>query len=159
MKDILLKSLQARFSNILASPDKEHFEVNCGDGWHALIENTLLTIEDTLKKYSAVLPNADTAVKIRYIKEKFGSLDIMAYYPQLNDSIDDGESVAKSSLQQEIFDILDDARKKSTNICEVCAKPGACRRTTFGLAQTTCYEHYKLSERLRRKVVGEDCQR
>jgi hypothetical protein len=83
---------------------------DCGDGWYALLDDTLNSIEKIVKKV-----NLD--IKLAQVKSKFGKLTI---------HIDISEGPNGPHIQQaiqQIHSLIDDARNKSSVISEISGLP------------------------------------
>jgi len=107
---------------------KGHFGMGlpfeCGDGWFDLLYQ--------LSKDIQALINSGVEIPefaVSQVKEKFGTLRYYYY----------GGS-------DEVSDLVQKAEEASASICEVCGKPGACRKEG-GWYSTLCDEHYKISPR------------
>lgn len=98
-----------RFKDIL---DLRFTQLECGQGWGDLIWETLEKIEKA--------NDNDPTLKIPIIKEKFGTLRIQMF-----------------CATDEIFDIIDEAERKSETICERCGSLDA-KTTNNGWVRTLC---------------------
>lgn len=85
------------------------FGFECGDGWFEL-----------LKELSEKIESQDVVAS--QVKEKFGTL---RFY-------------LRGGATDEVWDLIDEAEKKSEKICEVCGKPGSLRGKSW--VQTLCDE-------------------
>jgi len=100
--------------------------IECPDGWRDLLIGTLIRIH-----------SLDPSFTLSFIKEKFGVLDIhihiswMDYDQPYDDYIDQLEPEQREKNQQ-IWDLLDRAGTKSTNICDECGISPAERSTWNG---------------------------
>lgn len=96
-------------------PQPFYFE--CGDGWFDLLYKTCTEIENECIKLGLHNENWTTASQI---KEKYGTL---RFY--VNNNIDS------------VFEIIEQAEKKSSTTCEECGMPGSIKDNT-GWIHTTC---------------------
>ena len=103
------------------SPHSLPYGVEADSGWYDLLDETLKQLD--VFNHSNL---ANSGIKIKQIKEKFGSLVI--YY-------DDGDVAPE--LISRIDDVIMKARKQSSKICEICGSPGReCTRN--GWYKTMC---------------------
>lgn len=124
MNNELSDKLYAKYGKYISKSWWWGFE--CGDGWFDLIDETLSKIIDWYKKNNPDdLENADEeGFVITQIKEKYGELRIYigGSYPA-------------------VFDIIEQAEKRSRTICELCGKVGECK-VSHGWYKTVCEEHW-----------------
>jgi len=95
-----------------------YYGFECKDGWKELIIDTCNKILKT--------ENGNKVWAVQ-IKEKFGRLRIYL----------------EGRVTKKISNILFDAEKKSSKICEICGKPGILK-THFMRYQTLCDSCYKI---------------
>ena len=104
MSPELTKRLVARHPALLAMPEDSVISqrgVECGDGWHDLIDEALTAIEKHCAPINAKPPG------VLQIKGKLGLLRI---YCRPYDDV--------------IGSIIDDAERNSAMTCEQCGRPG-----------------------------------
>ena len=89
-----------------------------GDGWYRLLAKTFERIEPEVARFNQELAAIGTQFEIVEVKEKFGSLRIIAL-----------------PTTTEIICAFMDARYESLTICELCGAPGAFQ-TEY--SQTRC---------------------
>lgn len=125
MNDDLERSLLTKYPAIFGedplSPNRAmHWGVECGDGWHNLLD----TLCGDIQAYT----DAEHLPQVTFIqvKEKFGELRI--YY---------------TLLDKHIEGLIDEATKKSKLICEYCGAAGRCQKTYSGWIKTVCSECIK----------------
>jgi hypothetical protein len=113
-----------------------YWGLECEVGWFDLIDRTCAKIMEIDK---------DKLVRFTQVKEKFGQLRI--YYVIGNepknitiDNVVTTESITIKSninnLDDKVFDILIEAERESSTICEVCGEPGKIKNT--GWIKTLC---------------------
>lgn len=122
-RDHFIAGLRAKHARILP-PD---VELSVGDGWLAIIADSLRAVDRVLEKHGWL---AKTTV--RQIKEKFGGLRI--YIRPKNES-----AHFPPPLAAEILTIRDRAESNSMRTCELCGEPG--KLVTSGYMQTLCKNH------------------
>ena len=87
---------------------------SCDSGWHDIIQNTFAKLDTLRRKF-------EMNIRIRQVKEKFGTLRI--YF-----TVSDGEmppTTEESALLSEVAGLLvDHACCQSSMTCEVCGKHG-----------------------------------
>lgn len=98
------------------------FGIECGDGWHALIELLL-----GLAQYHAVQTKAQPVVL--QIKQKLGALRV--YW---------------RGADERLRDLTRLAEEMSESICEVCGLPGALVANRYGGRRTRCEAHRDISD-------------
>ena len=131
MRPDLTNRLVARHPALLAMPTGSviaHRGIECGDGWHDLIDETLTAVEKHCVSIGSEPP------RTLQIKEKLGLLRI---YVRLYDDA--------------IRSILDDAERKSAMICERCGRPGKLVSQPF--LHVTCGND-RLDERVEEGVAS-----
>ena len=84
--------------NMLKTP-YELFGWECETGWDKLIE----PIVDFINKWNTEHPKEEETIYIDQIKEKFGTLRIYV-----------------SNAPKELYDMIDEAERRSCNVCEKC---------------------------------------
>jgi hypothetical protein len=94
----------------------------CGDGWFDILDRLSSKIEKLLKEQKEKYPNDEIFPSVAQVKEKFGTL---RFY--ITVAID------------EIYNLIDEAEKESSKICEICGKEGKLNNGPW--YQTLCYEH------------------
>ncbi len=97
------------------------FGFECGDGWYSLIWELCEDIETALKNDTAN-EATDFPFRVMQVKEKYGGLRFYTNWGT-----------------DEIFALIDTAEEKSTEICEICGKPGELNKS--GWLSTRCEEH------------------
>lgn len=114
-----------RRDNIVAKYPKLFRKIKymmCGDGW-------LDILDDLFSKLEPMISDDETEYcYLNDVKEKFGSLRIYLNY---------GTS--------EMFDLIDDAEKLSSVVCENCGKPGELFPDRFCM-KVRCKECYDRDE-------------
>jgi len=98
---------------------KLRLEIN--KGWKDLVLNLLNDIDKI---------DTEKLIKINTIKEKFGGL---RFY------IDN--TLQEVSYKEEVYKLIEEAEKKSFEICEICGKAGVPRRNCWWI-KTLCEDHY-----------------
>lgn len=88
-----------------------HFE--CGDGWFDIINEMLRRVKES-----------SFPQKVIQIKEKYGYMFVYLY-----------------QSNQELQDIINDAREKSKSTCEICGNAGGPSSTEYGIVYARCMEH------------------
>ena len=89
--------------------------IECGDGWYNLLDNLLKFLQWHANK------NNYPQVVATQIKEKFGTLSFYFKY--------DSESFQSSNGKSEYIEgAIAFAERMSSQICEVCGKPGKIER-------------------------------
>lgn len=94
------------------------FGLEIGEGWFPLLEETLDKIRAELQE------NPIKNFRIIQVKEKFGGLRVNTNYSP-----------------EAICEIIDEAERKASKICDVCGKPGKIR--VGGWIVTRCDEHVR----------------
>lgn len=108
------------------------FGFECGDGWFQLLWDLCEDLEQLEKKFLDSLPEEDKAktlleggwpgLEVHQVKEKFGTLRFYV-----------------GAATDEMHDRINEAEKKSAEICEVCGKPGKIRGRMW--IYCACDEH------------------
>lgn len=101
-------------SNLMA------FGFECGEGWYPIIEEALNRIESSI-----IGTPTEDIFEVLQIKEKLGGLRIYV-----------------NIYTYEINKIIEEAKDKAAQTCEVCGKPGKLREINHWYF-TNCDEHYK----------------
>lgn len=96
----------------------ELFGVECGKGWHKLIEPLILYINEYNKNKSK-----EEQIQILQIKEKFGEL---RFYTNFG--------------TEELHKMIEEAEEKSYNVCETCGAEKYVGSTTQGWITTICID-------------------
>jgi hypothetical protein len=94
MKDDVVSSCPILFSGA------DYFPIECGDGWHDIIRELCEAIE-------AINQESEGSTRVLQIKEKYGGLRFYV-----------------GGATDDIFDLIEEAEKKSYHICEVCGDDG-----------------------------------
>jgi hypothetical protein len=99
----------------------------CGDGWFRVLQDFIVDMDTLLYKH----PNEfnawkESEGKVSQVKEKFGELRIYLR----------GDF---GSLRGKVLDLIDTARERSIETCEVCGEPGRTRG--FQVLKTLCDDH------------------
>lgn len=97
------------------------FGFGCADGWFGLIYKLS-------QKIATLDPKGE--VQAVQVKEKFAGLRFYINWGN-----------------REVFDLIDEAEKKSLETCEECGKPGK-PRNDIGWWQTLCERHYTMKKKL-----------
>lgn len=96
------------------------FGFECNDGWFDLI----LDLSKKLTELIEALPESEREhIYAMQVKEKYGEL---CFY--------------MTSATNEMWDLIEEAEKKSTTICEICGQPGE-RYSHYGWYSTMCDKH------------------
>lgn len=96
----------------------ELFGIECGKGWHKLIEPIIEYINDYNKD-----KNEEEQIHILQIKEKFGQL---RFYTNFS--------------TKELHDMINKAEEKSYDVCETCGSEQYVGSTTQGWIRTICID-------------------
>jgi hypothetical protein len=100
----------------------------CADGWFQLVWDLCSALEPLVTDFEASGQNFE----VLQVKSKFGEL---RFY------VTDGN--------EEIYPLIQTARQRSLETCEVCGKPGTCAPDSTGWWSTLCDECRKLEPNLR----------
>lgn len=93
--------------------------IGCRAGWYPLIV-----------KLDQDLAEIDPTYEINQVKEKFGTL---RYYIELSD-----EARANPDAQQRADELIAEAERTSSTICEQCGQPGSLKQTVGYWYRTLC---------------------
>lgn len=96
----------------------ELFGVECGKGWHKLIEPLISYINEYNKNKSK-----EEQIQILQIKEKFGQLRFYTNFET-----------------EELHKMISDAENKSYDVCETCGAEKYVGSTTQGWITTICID-------------------
>jgi hypothetical protein len=97
------------------------FCFDCGDGWFNIIKECILGLKRALEEHPPFI-EGESLIYATQVKEKHGTL---RFYTSLTtDRMDE---------------IIDEAEKKSANICEACGEPGLLFKED-GWLYTRCIE-------------------
>jgi len=97
------------------------FGIECGDGWHFLIDNLCDQIDREVEFTNRLFPNLKFGVIAFQVKEKFGSLRFYVdYIYDINLESDDMEKVRKKMLL--IDGMIRMVEALSARTCETCGK-------------------------------------
>jgi hypothetical protein len=102
------------------------FGFSHGDGWYNILDELFTDI--------TILLGDTYKIDMVQVKEKFGTLRL--YYDV---------NVGTNSLSDDIHGLVMEAVKKSSEVCEVCGKPGQCKNVS-GWISTLCDEHRENKE-------------
>lgn len=120
-------------------------EIECGDGWEAIIREACEKIEPVLQDE---VPDEENVYAVQ-IKEKFGALRFYRSHRLILDIhapsrvgsyIDNNSSTAYSHESIDAIDAaIREAEKRSLTICEICGDPGRLRGGNW--IRTLCDAH------------------
>jgi hypothetical protein len=101
------------------------FGIECGIGWTEILHELLQKIENYLDANRDKFVDVEFPFRIDQVKEKFGTLRFYV-----------------SGADNQIFDWIIEAERKSGKTCEVCGNPGQVCVTQGGFwLKTVCEEH------------------
>ena len=105
--------------------NRSYFSFECGDGWFDLIDRLSEKLEGLIiQANNTGHPFLELPIYASQVKEKYGYL-----------------SFYMSTATDQMHEIIEDASKESSKICEVCGKTGKLNNGPW--YQTLCEEHSK----------------
>ena len=119
------KTLCEKYPNLYRDRHKSMHETcmcwgfTCGDGWYDLIDDLSAKLEAEIVKLKENGTATDVLPVAAQVKEKFGGLRIYVDF-----------------ATEEMYDMIDEAEKKSYTICEECGAEGKVR--SGGWIRTLC---------------------
>jgi len=99
----------------------ELFGIECGKGWHKLLEPIIGYIETYNKD-----KDEEHQIKLTQVKEKWGLLRIYVNFGT-----------------HELYELIDEAEDKSQNVCELCGTEKNVGTKTSGWMLTLCLDCMK----------------
>lgn len=105
--------------------------IECGDGWHDLIESLCTEIDAEVKHTNELYPHLKFAVVAAQVKEKWGGLRFYVDFIYNHELLEDEDAMKKiTSRIWEISGMIRIIESLSRNTCEDCG--GKCEAATTG---------------------------
>lgn len=130
----LCKNHPSIFREVGGKPDETcmAWGIECGDGWHDLIEALCTEIDAEVQHTNRLYPHLKFAVVAAQVKEKYGGLRFYVDFIYNHELVEDADAMKKiTSRIWEINGMIRIIESLSINVCEDCG--GKCKRDTVSI--------------------------